>query len=96
VSEAPAVFVAWDPERGHSVAVRLGGLFVGAVGSLYRRAPQSVPWGEIAGIEGGADTYLDVRRHRADTVRTSVALAPGHFTRLQAKLRQHGVEAVFA
>ncbi|MGE0193135.1 MAG: hypothetical protein AB7T63_13960 [Planctomycetota bacterium] len=34
MSEAPAVFVAWDPERGHSVAVRLGGLFVGAMGSM--------------------------------------------------------------
>ncbi|MCA9315021.1 MAG: hypothetical protein H6826_13860 [Planctomycetes bacterium] len=30
MSETPTVFVAWDPERGHSVMVRLVGILLGA------------------------------------------------------------------
>ncbi|MGE0193139.1 MAG: hypothetical protein AB7T63_13980 [Planctomycetota bacterium] len=63
---------------------------------IWRIRTQCVPWGEISGFDGGGTGSLTVRRHRDEPVPTLVHVSPGHFTRLQATLRQHGVEAVFA
>lgn len=74
MSEASAVFVAWDPERGHSVAVRLGGLFVGAVWSM----------GCIGALFGGGHVLGSLAALIVSLSLVAWALRRGHHIRIDA------------
>lgn len=87
--------LAWMARWSWSSRVRIHAECL-EVWRIWRIRAQRVPWGEISGFDGGDTGGLTVRRHRDEPVPTLVHVSPGHFTRLQATLRQHGVEAVFA